>query len=54
MRNRKNKSAINTALINEFITDTARINQQPFAIQQNDTIVCCDRIIENHASLNSR
>ena len=32
MGNRKQKSAIDTALVNEFIIDTVRINQQPLAI----------------------
>ena len=32
MGNRKQKSAIDTALVNEFIIDIVRINQQPLAI----------------------
>ena len=31
--NQKNKSATDTVLINEFIIDTASINQQPLTIQ---------------------
>ena len=41
-------------MINEFILDTARIHQQTIAIQQNDASACYDRIIANHASINSR
>ena len=41
-------------MINEFILDTARIHQQTIAIQQNDTSACYDRMIANHASINSR
>ena len=54
MVNRKHQSVIDAALINEFKIDTARTNQQPLAIQQNNTSVCYDHIIANHASLNSR
>ena len=51
---RKRKSSTDTAMINEFILDTARIHQQTIAIQQNDTSACYDRIIANYASINSR
>ena len=51
---RKKKSSTYVAMINEFILDTSRIHQQSFAIQQNDASACYDRIITNHASINSR
>ena len=54
MGNRKQKSATDAAPINEFIIDTAKINQQPFAIQQNDASAYYDRINANHVSINSR
>ena len=41
-------------MINEFILETARIHQQTITIQQNDASACYDRIIANHASINSR
>ena len=41
-------------MINKFIIDTARIHQQTIAIQQNGASACYDRIIANHASINSR
>ena len=49
----KKKSSTDVTMINEFILETARIHQQTIAIQQNDTSVCYDRIIANHASINS-
>ena len=51
---RKRKSSTDVAMINEFILDTARIHQQTIDIQQNDASACYDRIIANHASINSR
>ena len=51
---RKRKSSTDAAMINEFILDTARIHQQTIVIQQNDASACYDRIIANHASINSR
>ena len=51
---RKRKSSTDATMINEFILDTARIHQQIIAIQQNDASACYDRIIANHASINSR
>ena len=54
MGNRKTKSVTDATLVNAFIIEIARINQQPLGIQQNDTIACYDRIIDNHISINSR
>ena len=54
MGNRKQKSTTDATLINEFIIDTARTNQQPLTIQQNNTRDSYDRIIANDASIDSR
>ena len=51
---RKNNNATNVALINEFIIETAKINQQQLDIQQNYSRSCYDRIVTNHVSPNSR
>ena len=54
MVNWKNKSTPDAVLTNAFIIETTRINEKPLAIQQNNISVCYDRIIANHASINSR
>ena len=41
-------------MINEFILDTSRIQQQTNTIQKNDVSACYDRIITYHALFNSR
>ena len=54
LETQKRKSSMDTAMINEFILDTARIHQQTIATQHNDTSAYYDRIIANHASTKSR
>ena len=51
---RKKKRSTSAAMINAFIIDTDRIQQQTIAIQQNDASTCYDRIITSYASLNRR
>ena len=51
---RKRKNSTDASMINEFILDTTKIHQQTIVIQQNDASACYDRIIANHASINSR
>ena len=52
--NRNYKSTTDGALIDKVIIEMARINHETLTIQQNDVSACYDRIIANHASLNSR
>ena len=47
-------SADLVALINEFITETHRLNFRNLAILQNDAKYCSGRIINNHFNLHSR
>ena len=51
---RKGMSASETAVINEIILDIHRITREPICSHQDDAIGCYDRIIRNHAMLNSR
>ena len=51
---RKKKRSTDAAMINEFILDAASILHQTIAIQRNDESAHYDRIITNHASINSR
>ena len=47
-------SASETAVINENILDIHRITREPIRSHQDDAMGCYDRIIRNHAMLNSR
>ena len=47
-------SASETAVINENIFDIHRITREPICSHQDDTMGYYDRIIRNHAMLNSR
>lgn len=48
------KRSTDTAMINGFILDTSRIQQQIIINQRNYVNVLYDRVIANHASINSR
>ena len=54
MEIRKNNSATDAALTDKFFIETARINQQLLAIQQNNTSTLYGSIIDNYALINSR
>ena len=54
MENQKNKSATDAALTDEFFIETARINQQLLAIQQNNASTLYGSIIDNYELINSR
>ena len=47
-------SASETAVINEIILDIHRITREPICSHQDDAMGCYNRIIRNHAMLNSR
>ena len=53
-RGRKDMSSIETTVINELIIAFHRLTQEQLCIHQDDAIGCFDRIIRNHAILNSR
>ena len=53
MGGRHNMSSIEPACINKMITEVHRLARTPLCIHQDDAKGCYDRIIRNHANLNS-
>ena len=53
-RGRKDMSVVETSVINELILETHRIKGKDLCVHQDDCMGCYNRIIRNHAILNSR
>ena len=50
---RKDKSAIETATLNELIIESHRLTKHPLCIHQDDAMGCYHRIIRIHSTINS-